>query len=88
FSSTTAGGYQLYLGDASTGQRWSLSQFGVNNDTTKAKLGSNYYAGTTAAATQQTVLLSQGKPVSASSSYSSSLGPAYAFDGNTTSTRW
>ena len=88
FSSTTAGGYQLYLGDASTGQRWSLSQFGVNNDTTKAKLGSNYYAGTTAAATQQTVLLSQGKPASASSSYSSSLGPAYAFDGNTTSTRW
>lgn len=88
FSSTSAGGYQLYLGDASTGQRWSLSQFGVNSDTTKAKLGSNYYAGTTTAAVQQTVLLSQGKPASASSSYSSSLGPAYAFDGDTNNTRW
>jgi Tol biopolymer transport system component len=87
FSSTTAGGYQLYLGDATTGQRWSLSQFGVNSDTTKAKLGSNYYAGTTVAA-QAVTLLSQGKPASASSSYSPSLGPAYAFDGNTTSTRW
>ncbi|WP_296228632.1 discoidin domain-containing protein [Ralstonia sp. UBA689] len=89
FSSTTAGGYQLYLGDASTGQRWSLSQFGVNSDTTKAKLGSNYYAGgaTATVAAQQTVLLSQGKPAYASSSYNSSLGPANAFDGNTT-TRW
>ncbi|KHK57883.1 hypothetical protein PI87_05465 [Ralstonia sp. A12] len=89
FSSTTAGGYQLYLGDANTGQRWSLSQFGVNNDTTKAKLGSNYFPGASASvASQTTVLLSQGKPASASSSYSSGLGPAYAFDGNTTSTRW
>jgi len=88
FSSTSAGGYQLYLGDVTTGQRWSLSQFGVNSDTTKAKLGSNYYAGTTVTASQAVTLLSQGKPASASSSYSASLGPAYAFDGNTTSTRW
>lgn len=48
FSSTTAGGYQLYLGDINTGNRWSLTQFGVNSDTTKAKLGSSYYAGTPA----------------------------------------
>ena len=45
FSSTTAGGYQLYVGDVTTGQRWSLSQFGVNADTTKVKLGSSYYGG-------------------------------------------
>lgn len=89
FSSTSAGGYQLYLGDVTTGQRWSLSQFGVNSDTSKAKLGSNYYAGGGAAAAAPAVtLLSQGKPASASSSYSASLGPAYAFDGNTTNTRW
>lgn len=54
FSSTTAGGYQLYLGDVSTGKRWSLTQFGVNADTTKGKLGSNYYAGTPATATAST----------------------------------
>ncbi len=51
FSSTTAGGYQLYLGDVSTGKRWSLTQFGVNSDTTKAKLGSSYYSGTPASST-------------------------------------
>ncbi|WP_197341388.1 discoidin domain-containing protein [Ralstonia solanacearum] len=90
FSSTTAGGYQLYLGDVSTGQRWSLSQFGVNADTTKAKLGSNYYAGGTTASTstQTTRLLSQGMPASASSSYNSSLGADKAFDGDTVNTRW
>ncbi|WNG23203.1 hypothetical protein F0U62_03490 [Cystobacter fuscus] len=87
FSSTTAGRYQLYLGDTSTGQRWSLSQFGVNADSTRDKLGSNYHPGTAVAA-PQTVLLSQGKPASASSSYDDSLGPNNAFDGNTTSTRW
>jgi Tol biopolymer transport system component len=42
FSSTTQGGYQLYLGDAGSGKRWSLSQFNVNSDTTTAKLGSHY----------------------------------------------
>ncbi len=89
FSSTTAGGYQLYLGDVGTGQRWSLSQFGVNTDTTKAKLGSNYYAGAAASTTSQTTrLLSQGMPASASSSYNSSLGADKAFDGDTVNTRW
>ncbi|MFM1988034.1 MAG: hypothetical protein RJA99_991 [Pseudomonadota bacterium] len=43
FSSTSAGRYQLYLGDAVTGRRWSLSQFGVNSDTTKDKLGASYH---------------------------------------------
>ncbi|KVD27132.1 discoidin domain-containing protein [Burkholderia ubonensis] len=85
FSSTTAGGYQLYVGDVTTGQRWSLSQFGVNADTTKAKLGSNYYGGPAAG---QTTLLSQGRPAAASASYNASLTPDKAFDGNTTSTRW
>lgn len=85
FSSTTAGGYQLYVGDVSTGQRWSLTQFGVNADTTKAKLGSNYYGGPAAS---QPTLLSQGHTASASASYSASLTPDKAFDGNTASTRW
>ncbi|MET0401261.1 MAG: discoidin domain-containing protein [Cystobacter sp.] len=87
FSSTATGGYQLYLGDARTGQRWSLSRFGVNADSTRAKLGSSYHPGT-AVTPPQTVLLSQGKPASASSSYNASMGPNNAFDGNTTSTRW
>ncbi len=86
FSSTTAGGYQLYVGDVNTGKRWSLTQFGVNSDTTKAKLGSNYFGG--ASTTPNTTLLSQGKTAAASSSYNSSLTAAKAFDGNTTSTRW
>jgi len=85
FSSTTAGGYQLYVGDVTTGQRWNLSQFGVNADPTKAKLGSSYYAAPAAA---QPTLLSQGHPAAASASYSASLTPDKAFDGNTTSTRW
>ncbi|VWC51636.1 MULTISPECIES: discoidin domain-containing protein [Burkholderia] len=85
FSSTTAGGYQLYVGDVTTGQRWSLSQFGVNADTTKAKLGSSYYGGPAA---NQITLLSQGHPAAASASYNASLTPDKAFDGNTTSTRW
>ncbi|WP_179404415.1 discoidin domain-containing protein [Burkholderia guangdongensis] len=85
FSSTTAGGYQLYVGDVTTGQRWSLSQFGVNADTTKAKLGSSYYGGPAA---NQTMLLSQGHPASASASYNATLTPDKAFDGNTTTTRW
>ena len=85
FSSTTAGGYQLYVGDVTTGQRWSLSQFGVNADTTKAKLGSSYYGGPAAA---QPTLLSQGRPAAASASYNASLTADKAFDGNTTSTRW
>jgi Tol biopolymer transport system component len=87
FSSTTAGGYQLYVADVSSGKRWSLSQFGVNSDTTKAKLGSNYYSGTSTSTPGKT-LLSQGKPASASSSYNSSLTADKAFDGNTSSTRW
>lgn len=86
FSSTTDGGYQLYLADVTSGKRWSLSQFGVNADTTKAKLGSAYYGGATS--TPQKTLLSQGKPATASSSYSASLSAAQAFDGNTSSTRW
>jgi Tol biopolymer transport system component len=85
FSSTTAGGYQLYLGDVTTGQRWSLTQFGVNSDTTKAKLGSSYYGGPAAA---QPTLLSQGHPAAASASYNSQLTPDKAFDGNLTTTRW
>ncbi|MCA3800713.1 discoidin domain-containing protein [Burkholderia sp.] len=85
FSSTTAGGYQLYVGDVTTGQRWSLSQFGVNADTTKAKLGSSYYGGPAVA---QPTLLSQGRPAAASASYNASLTPDKAFDGNTSSTRW
>jgi Tol biopolymer transport system component len=56
FSSTTAGGYQLYVGDVTTGRRWSLTQFGVNADHTKAKLGSSYYGGPTA---QPTTLVTQ-----------------------------
>jgi Tol biopolymer transport system component len=85
FSSTTAGGYQLYVGDVTTGQRWSLTQFGVNADTTKAKLGSSYYGGPAA---NQVTLLSQGHPAAASASYNASLTPDKAFDGNTTTTRW
>jgi len=85
FSSTTAGGYQLYLGDVSSGKRWNLGQFGVNADNTKAKLGSNYW---TPSGSPQSALLSQGKQATASSSYSASLGPSQAFDGNLTSTRW
>lgn len=74
FSSTTAGGYQLYLGDISTGQRWSLTQFGVNSDTTKAKLGSSYYAGTTSTSTSgsTTTSSSSGSTTSSSTSGSSS----------------
>jgi Tol biopolymer transport system component len=87
FSSTSAGGYQLYLGDAATGQRWNLSPFGVNADTGKAKLGASYHPGASGPPKVIT-LLSQGKPASASSSYSPALGPSYAFDGNTTTTRW
>jgi Tol biopolymer transport system component len=88
FSSTTAGGYQLYVADVSSGKRWSLSQFGVNNDTTKAKLGSNYWSGNSSATQPNQTLLSQGKPATASSSYNSSLTADKAFDGNTTNTRW
>ncbi|MFC0693462.1 discoidin domain-containing protein [Paraburkholderia humisilvae] len=86
-SSTTDGGYQLYVADVSTGKRWNLSQFGVNSDSTKAKLGSNYWSGTSTSTPGKT-LLSQGKPASASSSYNSSLTADKAFDGNTESTRW
>ncbi|MGU7785194.1 discoidin domain-containing protein, partial [Burkholderia sp. PU8-34] len=68
-----------------TGQRWSLSQFGVNADTTKAKLGSSYYGGPAA---NQITLLSQGHPAAASASYNASMTPDKAFDGNTASTRW
>jgi Tol biopolymer transport system component len=86
FSSTTDGGYQLYVADVSTGKRWSLTPFGVNSDHTKAKLGSSYYGGTSS--TPQKTLLSQGKAATASSSYNASLTADKAFDGNTTSTRW
>jgi Tol biopolymer transport system component len=89
FSSTTQGGYQLYVGDVSSGKRWNLSQFGVNSDTTKAKLGSNYWSGTSTPASPNQTLLSQGKPATASSSYNSTLTAAKAFDGNTANTsRW
>ncbi len=54
FSSTTAGGYQLYVGDVSTGKRWSLTPFGVNADTSRAKLGPSYFGGV---ATSQTSML-------------------------------
>ncbi|WP_323119471.1 discoidin domain-containing protein [Burkholderia alba] len=84
FSSTTAGSYQLYVGDANTGQRWSLAQFGVNADNTKAKLGASYTGGLSGA---QPVLLSQGQPAAASSSYGAGLTPDRAFDGNL-NTRW
>jgi len=42
FSSTTAGGFQLYLGDAATGKRWSLTPYGVNFGKTKGKIGASY----------------------------------------------
>ncbi|QPQ24577.1 MULTISPECIES: PD40 domain-containing protein [Lonsdalea] len=45
FSSTTEGKYQLYLGEVSTGKRWSLSSFHVNDDTDKETLGANYFGG-------------------------------------------
>lgn len=35
--------YELYLGDIRTGERWSLSSFGVNADQSKSKLGSHYF---------------------------------------------
>ncbi|MBN3727857.1 hypothetical protein G3N92_27175 [Burkholderia sp. Ac-20379] len=54
FSSTTAGGYQLYLGDTVTGQRWSLTPFGVNADTSRAKLGPSYFGGNAASQTSLT----------------------------------
>ncbi|MCG5072314.1 discoidin domain-containing protein [Paraburkholderia tagetis] len=85
FSSTTAGGYQLYVADVTTGKRWSLTQFGVNSDSTKAKLGSSYYGGPVA---NQVTLLSQGHPATASASYDASFTADKAFDGNTSSTRW
>ncbi|GAB7523008.1 discoidin domain-containing protein [Paraburkholderia sp. 2C] len=89
FSSTTQGGYQLYVADISTGKRWNLAQFGVNSDTTKAKLGSNYWSGTSTSTPPGQTLLSQGKPATASSSYNSTLTAAKAFDGNTANTsRW
>jgi Tol biopolymer transport system component len=89
FSSTTQGGYQLYVADMSTGKRWNLAQFGVNSDTTKAKLGSNYWSGTSTPTSPGQTLLSQGKPATASSSYNATLTAAKAFDGNTANTsRW
>lgn len=45
FSSTSEGNYQLYLGEVSTGKRWSLSSFHVNDDTDKETLGANYFGG-------------------------------------------
>lgn len=54
FSSTTAGGYQLYLGDTVTGQRWSLTPFGANVDTRRAKLGPSYFSGNAASQTSLT----------------------------------
>ncbi|MEA9356228.1 discoidin domain-containing protein [Bacteriovorax sp. PP10] len=93
FSSTTEGGYQLYLGDLATGKRWSLTQFGINAGSTKNKLGAHYYSGTVTPPTPptpptpETILLSNNKPATASSSYNSSFLPALAFDGNA-ATRW
>jgi Tol biopolymer transport system component len=98
FSSSQEGGYRLYLANISTGQRWSLSQFGINADNSKGKLGAYYQSAggsTTPPAPTPTPtpspgpvgLLSQGKPAAASSSYNASLGPQYAFDGIAT-TRW
>lgn len=97
FSSTTPGGYQLYLGDLATGDRYNLSSF--YTDTAKAHLGSAYYSGTggggggggSCPTSGTDVNLSQGKTATASS-YSTISGTALvvsrAFDGNTTSTRW
>ncbi|HEX7817439.1 hypothetical protein [Dyella sp.] len=45
FSSTTAGGYRLYLGDINSGKRWRMTQFGLDAEPNKAKLGASYYAG-------------------------------------------
>lgn len=92
FSSTTPGGYQLYLADLSSGARYNLS--GWYSDTAKAHLGASYYAGggsPTCPTSGTDVNLSQGHTATASS-YSTISGTALvasrAFDGNTTSTRW
>jgi Tol biopolymer transport system component len=43
FSGDQMGYYQIYLGDLTTGNRWSLTPFGMNSDTTRSYLGSSYY---------------------------------------------
>lgn len=42
FSSTTAGGLQLYLGDAITGKRWPLSRFLTADNMGAGKVGATY----------------------------------------------
>ncbi len=42
FSSTENGRYELFLGDAVTGQRWNMSLFGLNSDTGRAYVGAYY----------------------------------------------
>lgn len=42
FSSNETGRMELYLGDAQTGQRWNLTLFGVNGNTTLVYFGSSY----------------------------------------------
>lgn len=43
FSSTINGNYQIFVGDVNSGKIWSLSQFGINSNT--SLLGSSYYGG-------------------------------------------
>lgn len=94
FSSTTPGGYQLYVGDASSGTRWNLSSW--YTDTAKAHLGATYFGGSSGgggggscATSGTSTNLSAGKLATASSSYNgTTLAPSKAVDGNTSSTRW
>lgn len=94
FSSTTPGGYQLYLGDVSSGTRWNMSSW--YTDTAKAHLGAAYYGGGggsggggSCPASGTSTNLSAGKLATASSSYNgTTLAPSKAVDGNTSSTRW
>ena len=42
FSGSQMGYYQIYLGNLTTGQRWSLTPLGINSDTTRSYLGASY----------------------------------------------
>ncbi len=44
FAGTEYGNYQLFLGDLSTGARWSLSSFGINGNSARSYLGASYYS--------------------------------------------
>jgi len=98
FSSTTPGGYQLYLGDLSNGNRYNLSAW--YSDTAKAHLGSSYYSGTGGggggSGSSTTVNLARvtGQTTNPSATASSTTSPmvaSRAIDGNTADTnasRW